>query len=323
MTHIPALAMLLLSFLTVVPTMTMTKTRKKPHLTHRYAIVNGVRLHYVTAGKGRMILFLHGFPEFWYAWKNQLAEFGTTYRVVAPDMRGYNLSEKPASVDDYRLSILVEDVKALADHLKAKPFILVGHDWGGVVAWAFALTYPHYLDRLIIINAPHPAIFQRELRENPAQQKASQYMLLFRRPDAEQILSANQYAALVQAVLAQGLQRGYFTEEDRKAYLAAWSQPGALTGGLNYYRAARVGPPSPADETSHTEWAQEFPHGLIRVPTLVIWGEQDTALLTGNLNGLDQYVTSLTIHRIPDASHWVVHEKPELVNSLIRAFINK
>lgn len=323
MTSIPALAMLLLGLLMTAPTTTMTKPRKKPRLTHRYATVNGVRLHYVTAGKGRTILFLHGFPEFWYAWKNQLEEFGSEYRAVAPDMRGYNLSEKPASVDDYRLGILVEDVKALADHLKAKPFILVGHDWGGVVAWAFALTYPHYLEKLIIINAPHPAIFQRELRENPAQQKASQYMLLFRRPDAEQLLSANQYAALVQAILAQGLQRGYFTEEDRKAYLTAWSQPGALTGGLNYYRAARVGPPSSADDMNHTGLSENLPQGLITVPTLVIWGEQDTALLTGNLDGLDRYVSSLTIHRIADAGHWIVHEKPDLVNFLIRTFINK
>lgn len=323
MRRMPALALLLLSLLMTAPTPAMTKTRKKPRLLHRYATVNGVRLHYVTAGKGRTILFLHGFPEFWYAWKNQLEEFGSAYRAVAPDLRGYNLSAKPAAVEDYRLSLLVEDIKALADHLKAKPFILVGHDWGGVVAWAFALRYPHDLQKLIIINAPHPTIFQRELRENPAQQKASQYMLLFRRPDAEQVLSANQYATLVQAVLAQGLQRGYFTDEDRKAYLAAWSQPGALTGGLNYYRAARIGPSSPDDATGQTGMVQEFPGGVITVPTLVIWGERDTALLPGNLEGLDRYVSSLTIHRIPDASHWIVHEKPDLVNSLIRTFIEK
>lgn len=324
MTLTPFLAVLSLAQLVVViPTMATAKTPKKSSLIHRYAVVNGVRLHYVTMGKGRLILFLHGFPEFWYAWKKQLEEFSTEYQAVAPDMRGYNLSGKPASVDDYRLSILVEDVKALADHLKAKSFILVGHDWGGVVAWTFAQKYPHYVEKLIIINAPHPAIFQRELRENPAQQKASQYMLLFRRPDAEQLLSANQYAALVQAVLVPGLQRGYFTEADRKAYLAAWSQPGALTGGLNYYRAAGVGPPTSADERGQTGVAEDFPRSLITVPTLVIWGEQDTALLPGNLNGLDQYVSSLTIHRIPDGSHWVVHEKPELINSLIRTFIKK
>jgi pimeloyl-ACP methyl ester carboxylesterase len=299
----------------------MAKNPHKPKLIHRYATVNGLRLHYVAAGKGRPILFLHGFPEFWYAWKKQLEEFGRDYRAIALDMRGYNLSAKPAAVEEYRLDLLVEDVRALIEHLKAKPLTLVGHDWGGVVAWAFARTYPRSLERLIIINAPHPAIFERELRENPAQQRASQYMLLFRRPEAEDVLSANNYAALVQAVLAPGLQQGYFTEEDRKAYLAAWSQPGALTGGLNYYRAARIGPPTSAGEMDQTGLPQDDFRTPITVPTLVIWGEKDTALLTGNLNGLDRYVSSLTIHRIPDGSHWVVHEKPELVNSLIRAFL--
>jgi len=296
------------------------KEVKAPMLKHEYADVNGVRLHYVTAGKGKLIMFVHGFPEFWYEWKNQLAEFGTDYQAVAPDMRGYNLSSKPAEVDQYQVKYLVEDLRALAEKLGHKKFILVAHDWGGAVAWAFAIAHPDYLEKLIIINAPHPGVFQRELRENPAQQKASGYMLMFRSPQAEQTLSANNYALLVQVVLGEGLKTGVFTEEDKKAYIEAWSQPGALTGGLNYYRAARVGPPAEGDKQP-ANFAAGLPSLDVKVPTLVIWGERDIALLTGNLEGLDKFVPNLTIKRIPDGTHWVIHEKPVLVDSYIREFI--
>ena len=289
-------------------------------LKHKYANVNGQRLHYVTAGKGKLIIFLHGFPEFWYEWKNQLAEFGRDYQAVAPDMRGYDLSSKPAEVEQYQVKYLVEDLRALAEKLGHKKFILVAHDWGGAVAWAFAIAHPDYLEKLVIINAPHPGVFQRELRENPAQQKASQYMLMFRSAQAEQILSANNYAALVQAVLGPGLKTGVFTEADKQAYIEAWSQPGALTGGLNYYRASRVGP-----ATGDDKQAPSFAAGLssleVKVPTLVIWGEKDTALLTGNLEGLDKFVPNLTINRIADGTHWVIHEQPALINEYILEII--
>jgi len=292
-------------------------------LTHEYADVNGIRLHYVTAGKGKLMMFAHGFPEFWYEWKNQLAEFERDYQAVAPDMRGYNLSSKPADVDQYQVEYLIEDLRALAEHLGHKRFTLVGHDWGGAVAWAFAIYHPDRLEKLVIINGPHPGVFERELRENPAQQQASQYMLVFRSPQAEQIISANNYAALVDAVLSEGLKQGYFSEEDRKAYIEAWSQPGALTGGLNYYRAAGVGPPT--GEGAHWRATERMASGLssltVKVPTLVIWGEKDEALLIGNLEELDRFVPDLTVKRIPDGSHWVIHEKPGLVNSYIRDFI--
>jgi len=155
---------------------------------HEYAEVNDIRLHYVTVGKGKLIMFLHGFPEFWYEWKNQLTEFGRDYQAVAPDMRGYNLSSKPPDVEHYRMKYLVEDVRQLAEHLGHRKFILVAHDWGGPVAWALAMRRPDYLERLIIINAPHPLIFERELRQNPAKKKSSQYMLIVRSPVAEQTL---------------------------------------------------------------------------------------------------------------------------------------
>jgi pimeloyl-ACP methyl ester carboxylesterase len=285
---------------------------------HKYADVNNIRLHYVTAGKGKLIVFLHGFPEFWYEWKNQLAEFGRDYQAVAPDMRGYNLSSKPADVAQYRMRHLIEDVRALVEHLGHKRFILVAHDWGGGVAWPFAIRHPEYLEKLIILNAPHPVTFVRELRDNPAQQKASQYILVHRTPEAEEILTKNNYAILVSSLLKDGLKQGYFTEEDKRAYIEAWSQPGALTGGLNYYRAARLGSFTGESDDSLSADPSLF---TVKVPTLVIWGEKDRWLLTGNLEGLEKYVPNLTIKRIPDGSHWVIHEKPALVDSYIREFI--
>jgi len=288
---------------------------------HRYADVNGVRLHYATAGLGKLIMFAHGFPEFWYAWKAQLAEFARDHQAVALDMRGYNLSSKPAAVEQYAVRHLVEDLRALAEALGHRRLILVGHDWGGATAWAFAIKHPEWLEKLVIINAPHPAVFARELRENPAQQEASEYMLWFRGATAEPLLSADGFARLEQAVLADLLARGALTEADRRAYLEAWAQPGALTGGLNYYRAARVGPPA-RDGGPATGTVGEFAGDTtVRVPTLVLWGERDRALLTGNLDGLERYVPDLTIRRIPDGTHWLVHEQPALVNRLIRDFI--
>jgi pimeloyl-ACP methyl ester carboxylesterase len=355
---------------------------------HSFADVNGVRLHYAsaggaaaraaagaTAGASKLILFLHGFPEFWYAWKEQLVEFGRDHLAVAPDMRGYNLSSKPAEVGRYEIKQLVGDVRALVEHLQpghagAKKCFLVGHDWGGVVAWAASIACPEVVEKLVIINSPHPGIFQRELAQNPAQQQASQYMLLLRSPAAESMISANNFELWQKAILGEGLRLGYFTEADRQAYVEAWSQPGALTGGLNYYRAAKIdphdaqagppiaqegspsatssapsaesatptaragaptakaGPPAGPDQPltaagdGGARMESNFPSLEVKAPTLVIWGEQDPYLLTGNLNGLDRYVPNLRIERIPDGTHWVVHEKPALVNSLIRSFLD-
>ncbi|HVP47813.1 MAG TPA: alpha/beta hydrolase [Bryobacteraceae bacterium] len=294
---------------------TMLMAADKPAWKDRYAEVNGVRLHYVEQGKGQLILFLHGFPEFWYSWKDLLTDFGRDHHAVALDMRGYNLSAKPEPVDAYRVPIIVEDVRALAEKLRVKKFILVGHDWGGVIAWAFAAQHPEMLDKLVIINAPHPTVFARELANNPAQQKASAYFNLFTSPQAEQVLSANNYAGMMQAFGSA------LNEEDRKMYLAAWNQPGGLTGGLNFYRAAQLHSPAgaPAGEAAQPPAIQ--PLAPIITPTLVIWGEKDTALLTGNLEGLDQFVKPLKIERIPDGSHWVVHEKPAVVIERIRTFL--
>jgi len=307
-----------------------------PPISHEYADVNGVRLHYARAGRGPLVVFLHGFPEFWYEWKHQIAEFSRDHTVVAPDMRGYNLSSKPAELSEYAMPKLVEDVRALAAGLLktagGEKFTLVAHDWGGAVAWVFAAQHPEMLDKLVIVNAPHPTVFGRLLSEDPAQQQASQYMLMFRGPQAEQTLSANSYATLTSMVLGAGLKDGTVTDADRQMYVEAWSQPGALTGGLNYYRASGIGPrqgavPSataPAgDRSPEPPPAAKPPALVVRVPTLVIWGERDTALLPSNLQGLDEVVPSLTIKRVPDGTHWVVREKAPEVNRLIREFIEQ
>jgi pimeloyl-ACP methyl ester carboxylesterase len=312
---------------------------------HEFADVNGVRIHYAIArpgnseneeraaheGEMKLIVFLHGFPEFWYAWRKQLDEFGRDFIAVAPDMRGYNLSSKPAAVEEYDIGKLVGDVRALVEylaareHLRAARCVLVGHDWGGAVAWATAIACPEIVERLVIINAPHPKIFERELRENPKQQEASQYMVVFRSPQAEAMFSANNFAMLQQTILDDGIRQGYFSDADRQAYLEAWAQPGALTGGLNYYRAAKLGPPAGGGAAGGGHDAFQTMHPMasfeVKMPTLVIWGELDPYLLTGNLNGLDQYVPKLTVERIPDATHWVVHEKPARVNELIHDFL--
>jgi pimeloyl-ACP methyl ester carboxylesterase len=288
------------------------QTKKPVIITHAYADVNGVKLHYAKAGNGkRLIMFVHGFPEFWYEYKNQLNEFGgDEYTAVAPDMRGFNLSSKPDAVDDYQVKYMVEDLRQLAEKLGYKKFTLVAHDWGGYIAWWFAIVHAEYLDKLVIINAPHPAIFNRELTDNPAQQHASAYMTFFRSPGAEKTLSANNYKLFVNTVFADSSSTAWFTAADKQAYLNAWSQPGALTGGLNYYRAG-FGLGYGITPASYQ----------VNVPTLVIWGEKDKYLMVSNLTGLDQYVPYLTIKRIPDGSHWVIHENPTLVNSYIKAFI--
>jgi pimeloyl-ACP methyl ester carboxylesterase len=289
----------------------------------QYAEVNGIRLHYVSKGEGKLIMFVHGFPEFWAEWENQLDEFGKDHQAVAVDMRGYNLSSKPEDPEAYHVTDLIEDLRALAEHLGHEKFILVAHDWGGAVAWSFAMRHPGWLEKLIIINSPHAAVFARELLENPAQQEASQYMLILRSPEAEQLLSENHYERLLKMLVEFG-SKWDMTDDVRRKYIEAWSQPGALTGGLNYYRVSPLYTPVSEDDRARIKGILELPHEMfeVKVPTLVIWGEEDRALLTGNLDGLEDYVADLSVERIPDATHWIVHEQPELVNSLIREFID-
>ena len=286
---------------------------------HETCDSGGVKLHCAVAGDAGkpLILFLHGFPEFWAAWRKPMEHFAARgWLAVAPDLRGYNLSDKPADVEAYKAKHLVGDVLAIAQHYApGKKFVLVGHDWGGAVAWGVAISQPKRLERLIMINSPHPYTFWRELTTNPAQQKASQYMNLFRSPKAERVLSENGYARLLGSF-------GHLSEAWRKELVEAWSRPGALTGGLNFYRASPMYPATPEDPGA-AKLKMEKKDLMVRVPTLVVWGERDTALLTGCIEGLGECVPDLKLVRVPDASHWIVHEKPDLVCSEMEGFLRR
>jgi pimeloyl-ACP methyl ester carboxylesterase len=284
-----------------------------PELIHETVEANGIRLHAARCGDGPLMLFLHGFPEYWAMWRPMLEHFGDRgYRAVAPDLRGYNLSDKPPAVEAYRAKHLMADVLALAARYTKDKFVLVAHDWGGAVAWGVAIAHPQRLAKLVMVNSPHPYLFWRELCNNPAQQKASEYMRFFRLPNAERVLSENGYARLL----------GAFADLDegaRKALVEAWSQPGALTGGLNYYRASPMYPPS-AEDPGASKLQLKPEDFVVRVPTLVIWGERDTALLPGCIEGLDAVVPDLKLVRVPDATHWVARERTALVIREIEAF---
>ena len=282
------------------------------------ALENGITLHTARSGAGRPIVFVHGFPEFWYEWRAQLETFSDEYLCIAPDLRGFNLSDKPARVEDYRARKVIEDLRNLLRYYELPSAIVVAHDWGGAVAWGLAALYPECVEKLVIINAPHPLLFARELRDNPAQQRASEYMNLFRSDKAERVLLENDCARLAAMSLDQwGANGGNASAAVRAAYHAAWTTPGALTGGLNFYRASRLYPRKPGETPIEVD--EKFP--TLHMPVMVIWGERDEALLTGNLDGLASYARDLTVHRIADASHWVLHERSDQVNQLIRNFI--
>ena len=284
---------------------------------HESVDCDGVKLHCAVAGDAGkpLMLFLHGFPEFWAAWRGPMAHFAARgWLCVAPDLRGYNLSDKPEGVEAYKAKHLIADVLALGAHYSKNKFVLVAHDWGGAVAWAVAISHPQRLERLVMINSPHPYIFWRELSNNPAQQKASEYMNVFRLPKAERVLSENGYARLIGSFMHLGA-------DWREELVEAWSQPGALTGGLNYYRASPLYPPT-ADDPGAKKLRFEAKDFMVRVPTLVLWGERDTALLPGCLDGLGECVPDMKLVRVADASHWIVHEKPVLVCSEIERFVS-
>lgn len=273
-----------------------------------YIDTNGIKLHIIVIGSGEPLILLHGFPEFWYCWKSVIPGLKENFKLIIPDMRGYNLSDKPKDIEKYKMEYLIEDIKGLIDELNLKQVYLAGHDWGGVVAWAFAEKYPEFLKKLIILNAPHPKIFQKTLRTDKKQQEASSYIFEFLKPKAEKKLYQDDYRRLKQAVFKDMINKTNFTEFDKEKYIEAWSQPGAMLGGINYYRA----------NTSFDELT-----GIIEVPTLVIWGMKDVALLPQQLEGLSDYVKNLKIVRSENSSHWITHDDPDLVISNIKKFILK
>jgi pimeloyl-ACP methyl ester carboxylesterase len=292
-------------------------------VTHRFADLDECRLHYVTRGEGKPLLFLHGFPQFWFLWRRQLADLGRDHTVYAPDMRGYNLSCRPEEVEAYRMRHLLADVLGLIEQLELAPLTLVGHDWGGIVSWAFALKYPELLEKLVIIDGPPPFTWNRDLRESPKQRDAVNYMLEFSKPtpEPEEMMAANGFSLMDNLMVRIGGARAQLSEEERALYHEAWGQPGALRGGLNYYRAARMGEQVAAGGVPD-EYASKITSQTVDVPTLVIWGENDAALLPSLTRGLSEWVPELRVEIVPGAGHWVPYERPDEVNSLIRGFVD-
>ncbi|HWG44201.1 MAG TPA: alpha/beta hydrolase [Gemmataceae bacterium] len=279
---------------------------------HRYAVVNGVRLHYVEAGSGPLVVLLHGFPEFWYSWRHQIPALAAAgFRVFAPDLRGYNWSDKPAGVPAYRLETLLEDVVGLIHQAGEEKAAIVGHDWGGVLAWHLAMLRPQVVDKLTVLNAPHPAAYWRELR-SWEQMRKSWYVLFFQLPGLpEQVIGAGDYDAVDRMLRRKPVHAEAFTREDVHLYKQALSRPGALTAALNYYRALRY----PKERK-----AQDIPP--ISAPTLLLWGEQDSYLSLRLTEGLGAWVPNLRVVRFPDASHFVQNDVPERVNRLLIDFLH-
>lgn len=281
----------------------------------------GIRLHYATAGRrgAPLVLFLHGFPEYWGAWEDVLPGFADDYFAVAPDLRGFNLSSQPADVAAYKAKLLCEDLRGLIDHLGYDAAYVVAHDWGGAIGWQLAIASPDRVRKLAILNSPHPIPFARDLVNSPAQQQASAYMNWLRAPDAEAKLSANDFAMMVSFLSKMARpDRAWLTPERIARYKAVWAR--GLTGGLNYYRVSPLHPPTPTDP-GPTALSLKPADFTVRVPTLVLWGMADIALLPSLLDGLDTVVPDLTIERLPLATHWLVHEEPQWIIERLRAFL--
>ena len=266
---------------------------------------NGIKLHTVMIGEGPPLVLLHGFPDFWYGWKSVISGLKSHYKLIIPDMRGFNLSDKPKGVSNYKIELLIDDIKGLVESLNLGKVYLAGHDWGGAVAWAFAEKYPDMLHKLAILNAPHMKIFQQKLRTDKKQQKASFYIFEFLKPDGEKFLFKDDDKWLKFAVFEGMINKKDFTDFDKEQYLKAWRQPGAILGGVNYYRA----------NTSFKDST-----GKITVPTLVIHGMKDIAVLPSVLDELSNYVSDLKVIRAENASHWVMHDVPELIISSFKEF---
>ncbi len=295
-----------------------------------YANVNGIRLHYAEAGSGdKLAILLHGFPEFWYSWRNQLIELGKSHHVIAPDMRGYNLSDKPTRVEDYRIEVLVEDVLALIKYFGANTAAIVGHDWGAGVAWALAQKYPQHVSKLAVLQVPPAAAWRANMTLR--QLLRSWYMFFFQLPlIPEWAISRKDFAGIDRVFKESVFRKGAFSEADIEFYKEALRRPGAVNAAVNYYRAnvRRLMPqrnsrntaaPS-SDQPNDASLAKD---GGIRVPTLFIFGEQDLAILPQTVRGVGDYIDAPYRElRIADSGHWVQNEAVEEVNAALVEFLN-
>ena len=298
--------------------------------TYLQPLPHGITLSCRSAGEpGRPVLvFLHGFPEGAFVWDAMLAHFSKAenggYRCVAPNLRGFEQSSAPSEVSAYRPKHLVQDIAALVaiETGGTQPLAcLVAHDWGGAIAWNFANQLPHLADKLAIINSPHPGTFLRELKSNPAQQQANAYMNFLIREDAESLLTENDFARLwkfLSQEFSGGSPTPWLTDAVKDQYRAVWSQ--GLRGGCNYYRSSPLRPPRPEDPAAA---AIDLPDSMLTIdlPTLVVWGMDDVALPPDLIQGLDHYIPDLTLHKVQGATHWIIHEQPELLMHYLQEFL--
>lgn len=282
-------------------------------LSHKNISVNGINMHYVEQGSGELILFLHGFPEFWYSWRNQIPAFAKHYHVVAPDLRGYNKTDKPTSIADYDLQILTKDILDLIENLGYEKATVVAHDWGGAIGYELGANHPEKVEKLIIMNSPHPVAFKKVLTKNFTQLRRSWYMFFFQLPFLpEWFMGRDLRTNFFRTFRGWAFNKENFTKEDIEKYVEAFKIKGALTGALNWYRAA------------FRAFNKKRKINKISVPTLIIWGEDDKALGKELTYGLEPYFTApLQIEYISKCSHWVQNEYPEKVNELILNFVGK
>jgi pimeloyl-ACP methyl ester carboxylesterase len=282
---------------------------------HEFVNANGLRFHVAACGEGdQLALCLHGFPECWYSWRFQLpllARFG--YRVWAPDLRGYGETDRPLRLRDYAIEDLVQDVAALIDASGCRSTLLIGHDWGAMIAWIFAIRSPRPLDRLVIMNVPHPVPFWRALR-TWRQLKRSWYIFFFQLPWLpELLLAARNYRFVTEAFRGMAVDKNRFPEDVLSVYRENAARPGALTAMVNYYRAILRGGGGTRQ--------RKLGYPRIDTPTLMVWGEHDAALGKETTYGTEKYVSDLTLRYLPEVSHWVQQEAPETVNAMLEAWL--
>ncbi len=269
------------------------------------------------------VVLLHGFPESHRTWRALAPLLEDRFRLIMPDQRGFGASDLPADVADYQTGKLIDDIFALAEALSLDRFTLVGHDWGGAIAWGAATREDprlERLERLAIINAPHPVVFQKSLIEDPEQRRAAQYINALRAPGIERYIRGQGLNWFFAKTFGGHVDLGLISEEEKQRYIADWSRPGALEAMLNWYRAAKVIVPPPGLAVPLPDWLLEaFPS--IEIPTMVIWGMRDTALLPVQLDGLDRLVDDLRIERLPDTGHFAPWEAPEAVAAALGGFL--
>ena len=270
----------------------------KPIVISQVVEVNGIKMHYLEGGKGPLLILLHGFPSYSGLWKTYVEQLSKTYHVVAPDMRGYNLSSQPENIDDYALEKLMDDVTGLIDVLGYQKSCLVAHDWGGLIGWHLLAKKPAYFSKAVLMNAPHPVVFEKLLTTDPDQMKSSASIEFLLKPESEKTLTADNNKWLQDAVF--GVSTHQYTAEEKDGLTEAWGR--GLRGPVAYYQQY---------VPRQKELTADFPQ--VKVPTLLLWGEKDSSLTIKNLEGLDPLVAKLTIKRYPEGTHWIPYDLADTI----------